>query len=458
MKSKILFLGVLTLLLLLPAGVALAQGPDDGSGPGQVFTNQDFALKSGETFDGDLSVINGNLSMAEGSVVHGDVFVTRGSATVAGQVDGNLAVVAGESAFAGTGFVRGDVFALGGTHDLAGQVNGNVSILFGQTILRSSALIRGDLLVAPGDLTREEGAQVEGDVVTRLTIPPLLSGEKESGQLPKLAPSPQPRSPEWTPTPRPNPPVVTPSNQPGQRLERFAVRLLTALIWSVAVIILGALTVLIWPRPTQRVADCITAVPAQSFGLGLLTFLLAVGLEVVAAFLVVLVVLAGALLMATIILIPVGLLLMILSVLLLLPVPLALIGGVVLGWVGLAELIGRRLLSGLYAQGASPLAATLVGLVVTLIPAAVLWIIQPGCCGLPFVIVLTSIGLGSVFHTRFGTQGCQRERWPADAAVAPAGTTREDEVQPAPAVVDELPAEAMEQDKGQPDIPPALSP
>jgi cytoskeletal protein CcmA (bactofilin family) len=446
MHRKILVLGVLILLLLVPVGVASAQGPVPGSGGDHVFQGENVSLKAGDTFNGALSVLNGNLDMAEGSTVQGDVFVAHGQATIAGQVDGNLAVAAGDVELASGSLVRGDVFAVGGTHDLAGQVNGNVSILFGDLVLRSSAVIRGELLVAPGDLSREEGAQVEGNVVTRLTLPPTPSGERQPEQSPKLTPVPSTQ------------PAVPESGQWRYRIERVVGRVLAVLVLSGVFMLVGALIALIWPRPTQRVAECIAAMPAQSFALGLLTFLLAVGLEVAAVFLIVLVVLVAALLMATVILIPVGLLLILLSGLLLLPVPLALAGGALLGWVGLAELLGRKLLAGLRVQSVSPLGATLVGLLLTVAPAAILWIIHPWCCGWPFVIIVTSIGLGAVFHTRFGTQGCRRAGSSprSDALPAEPAAQSKDDLNPAEPAA--LPAEAMGQDAGQPDTPSASTP
>jgi hypothetical protein len=460
MKRWTLLFGVLVLLLLLPAEIAFAQGPVDGSGDGHVFTKQDVSLKPGETFEGDLSVIDGNLDMAEDSIVQGDVFVAGGRATISGQVNGNLAILGGDVALADIGQVRGDLFAMGGKHDLAGQVNGSVSILFGQTILRSSVIIRGDLLASPANLTREEGAQVNGNVVTRLTLPPFLSGEgtSEAGRLPEVTPAPAtPQSPEVIP-PVQTQPSVTRSSDFGERLARFAGRVLSAMLLSILVLAVGALIVLVWPLPTHRVAECIAALPGQSFGLGLLTFLLAAGLEVVAVFLMVLVILVGALLMATIILIPVGLLLIILSGLVLLPVPLALAGGLLLGWVGLAEIIGHKLLDALHAHNPSPLADVLVGLLVTIVPAVILWIIQPWCCGFPFVIILTSVGLGAVFHTRFGTQGCQKEERFREPDALPADAAGSDVAQPATLEAGALPVGAMDQEAGLPDVLPLPPP
>jgi hypothetical protein len=178
--------------------------------------------------------------------------------------------------------------------------------------------------------------------------------------------------------------------------------------------------------------------PVQSFGLGLLTFLIAAGLEALATVLMILVILIAAALISTVILIPVGLLLILLSILLLLPVPLALAGAMVLGWVGLAQVIGQQVFKLLKSGYVRPLGAVLVGLLVTVPLAAILWIVQPACCAWPFVVLLTSVGLGAVFHTRFGRQNCQQPGPPAGPEL--------------------LPAAAMDEETGQPDGPVAGTP
>jgi uncharacterized RDD family membrane protein YckC len=184
--------------------------------------------------------------------------------------------------------------------------------------------------------------------------------------------------------------------------------------------------------------------PVQSFALGLLTFLIAAVLESIAAVLLILIVLVAAALISTVILIPIGLLLILLSVLVLLPVPLALMAGMVLGWISLAQLIGKKIGKVLKTGGLQPLAATLLGLLVTVPVAALLWILKPVCCAWPFVILLTSLGLGAVFHTRFGRQPCDQ----AKPASAPEGEAVGVEV---------LPAEAMDDEAGEPDLPPDVT-
>jgi len=180
--------------------------------------------------------------------------------------------------------------------------------------------------------------------------------------------------------------------------------------------------------------------PAKSFVLGLLTFLIAAVLEALAGVLLILLIVVGAGLIGTVILSPIGLLLILLSVLVLLPVPLALLVGLVLGWVALAELIGQKVGKALRVRKLQPLGATLIGLLITVPVTAVLWVIEPCCCAWPFVILLTSIGLGAVFHTRFGKQDCRQ--------LTPPSKLQEKAGEP-----EALPAEAMDEEAGAPDQP-----
>jgi hypothetical protein len=110
----------------------------------------------------------------------------------------------------------------------------------------------------------------------------------------------------------------------------------------------------------------------------------------------------------------------------------------VLGWVALAELVGRQVVKILKAGPVRSLGATLVGLIITVSVATLLWLIWPLCCGWPFVILLTSLGLGAVIHTRFGRQSCSQSQPPAEPEL--------------------LPAEAMDEEAGMPDEAPGNTP
>ncbi len=437
MRKKGLWLGLLLLaLLLLPASTVLAGEPGIIYDTGQIFVDEDVTLEPGQTFNGDMGVFNGNLTVPRGSQVNGDVFVTNGDAEIDGQINGSLAVISGDLELGQSALAKGDVFVMSGDQEIAGRVTGDVSVMFGNIDLKETADVDGDVVVLSGSLERASGAQVRGAEMREIPLPrmPIIPERPRVPEIPVPPELPELRErvPAVPPVPRIQP------ETPVQQFGRFVGRSMAAGFMGLLFIALGTLIVFIWPRPTRRVTDCIATMPLQSFVLGLLTFLIALVLEALAVVLMILVIMVAAALISTIILIPVGLLLILLSVLVLLPVPLALVAGMVLGWVALAELVGRQVVRILKAGQVQSLGATLVGLIITVAVATLLWLIWPLCCGWPFIILLTSLGLGAVIHTRFGRQSCSQSQPPAGP--------------------DLLPAEAMDEEAGLPDEAPGNTP
>ncbi len=441
MKKRGLWFGLLLLLLLvLPASAALADNPVVYYDGGRIFVDEDVTLEPGETFSGDLGVFNGDLTVPRGSMLNGDVFVSEGDLDIAGQINGSVAVFSGNLALAEGGQIQGDVFVLSGGQEIAGRVTGDLSVMFGDIELQGTAIVQGDVVIISGSLQREGGAQVLGQELREFRLPalPLLRETPRVPEVPEVPRVPEaPRVPEVPQVPRVTPPSVH-RQTAGQGIGSFVGRVLGAGFFSMLLIALGVLIVFVWPRATRRVSDCIAAMPVQSFVLGLLTFLIAAVLEALAMVLMILIILVAAALISTIILIPVGLLLILLSVLVLLPVPLLLAAAMVLGWVALAEFVGRKLIDLLKAGHVQALGATLVGLLVTVSFAALLWVIKPLCCAWPYVILLTSVGLGAVIHTRFGRQSCRHS-----------GASAQPEL---------LPPEAMDDETGKPDLPSSGTP
>jgi len=419
-KKRIVRLGVVIGFLFLLATQVFAAEECFGFDDGRVFVDEDVSLEPGERFSGDLAVFGGDLTIPQGSTVNGDVFVSGGTVLVAGRVNGDLAVTSGDLLLDESGYVAGDVFGLGKV-DVGGQVGGDLANLFGSVVLRNTAVVHGDLLALSGSVEREPGATVLGDEVAGAPLPgmPRFPEEPAVPEVRHLTPEP-PQLPV-----RPSGPTL------GQRIGRFVSRSLAATFLGLLFVGLGLLIVYIWPRQTQQVSDCITALPWQSFGLGLLTYLIALGLESLAVVLMILVILVAAALISTVILIPVGLFLILISGLVLLPVPLALVGAMVLGWVGLADLVGRKVLALLNVRDVKPAGAVLVGLLLSVGLAATFWLLKPLCCGWPFIVLMTSIGLGAVLNSRFGTQSCRES--------------------PAAPPSEPLPLEAMDEEAGRPD-------
>lgn len=420
------------MLLLWSASVVFADAPVLSLDGGRIFVDEDVSLPSGETFRGDIGVFDGDLTVPQGSTIEGDVFITNGDANIAGRVNGSVAIMSGDSVLKETGVVQGDLFVMRGDLDSAGQVHGDLSVMFGDLALRSSAVVVGNLTVVSGSYERAPGAQVRGEELAEIPLPkiPFMSEKLTLPDVPALPETPD--IPRWT---LPTPPVPPQFHREalGQRIGHFIGRIMTVGFLSLIFMAVGLLIVFFWPRATRQVSECIAVMPAQSFVLGLLTFLIAIVLESVAVVLMIVILLVAALLIGTVVLIPFGLLMLLLSVLVLLPVPLALVGAVVLGWMGLAELLGQQILRMLRIHDVTSLGAVLVGLLITVPLAAMLWILNPICCAWPFVILLTSVGVGAVIHTRFGTQSCRQYSQSTSADV--------------------LPAEAMDEEVGQADGP-----
>lgn len=393
----------LALLWLWPIAAVFADGGAPPSDPGRIFLGENVSLDAGQVFDGDLGVFDGNLAVPETSVVNGDVFIVNGNVDLAGRVNGSLAVIRGSLRMTETSRVEGDVLGVSGDQEVAGRVGGDLSSLFGQIRLRSTAVIEGDVTTISGGLERQAGARILGKEIPEISLPRpwLIAPETE---LPWGLASPPP-----------------PYETLGQRIVRFVGRVLTAGFLGLLAIGLGLLIVYLWPKTTQQVAERIAAMPAQSFGLGLLTYLIAAVLESLAMVLMILIILLAAVLVSTVILIPVGLLLILLSGLVLLPVPLALAGAVVLGWVGLAELIGRKVFKALHRETIGSVGAVLVGLLITVSLSALLWIVKPLCCAWPFVFLVSSVGLGAVIYPFLERS---RARLPQPSQEAPSGSSQ----------------------------------
>ncbi len=205
---------LLALVLLLVVGQpVLAQG----GGGGRVVFGQDFALRSGESLDGDLVVFGGDVFLEQDSIVRGAVMALGGAVEVAGRVDG-------------------DVFSMGGDVHLAG-----------------TARILGSV-VASGEVVQGPGAVVRGDVATGLRRGPVLPLGRR-WRTPCLA-----CVPIW--------PL-------GRGFGGVLISSAQTLLGSLVLIGLGLLVVLLVPAPTRVGAQTATAYPLQSIGVGLLTLVAA---------------------------------------------------------------------------------------------------------------------------------------------------------------------------------------
>lgn len=232
-RSLAAILAVLVALAALPGVVAA----EDRTGDTVV-------VEDGETVDGDLDAVGGNVIIR--GTVTGDLRAFSGNVIIEGEVRGNVEAVGGNVRVAGD--VGGDVTATGGNvvvaenatvagafEAAAGSVTvdgtvGEAQIGAGSIRVGPSAVVEGDLRYG-GNLTVADGATIRGETIRDESI-------AAGPQLPTVP---------WAGT-----------------LYGFLTNLL-----------LGALLLLLVPRFSSRVAAYGVDSPLRAGGIGLLALLLA---------------------------------------------------------------------------------------------------------------------------------------------------------------------------------------
>lgn len=320
MRKLVLTLIATLVLALIPANAAAG-----GRMEGRVVMGGDFTLTAGEVLDGDLVVLGGNVTIEEGSLVKGSVFLLGGNASVAGEIEGDLAL-------------------LGGNMDL-----------------RATALVRGDVATLGGNLNRDEGAVVEGDVVSEdgVVLPFDVNVPEVDGLDFHFGPF------------------------SGLRPFRFFSLGINPLLGSILLVFqslviaaLAVLVVMFWPNPTARAAKAVVDQPILAGGLGLLTALVVPVLAIVLVF--------------TILLIPVSMV-----------AALALAMAFVFGWIAIGLEVGKRLSEALKWDSHPAAAAGLGTLLLTFVVGG---IARFSCFGSLLVLFVLFLGLGGVILTRFGSR------------------------------------------------------
>ncbi|MCD6345162.1 MAG: polymer-forming cytoskeletal protein [Anaerolineae bacterium] len=293
----------------------------------------------------------GPYTLAEGDSATGDLLVF-GPVKLGedSSLDGDL-VVFGAATLEEGATVTGDL-AVFGAADISGKVEGDV-FSAGEMQLEETAHIEGDVAVM-GNLSRDEGAFVGGEIT---------SGEGTAGF-------------SW------NFPIVGPVTLTAPTTRPVWVQLLLDLLRGfVAIVALGLFALLIagvWPVQLERAGRVLTEEPLPTFGVGLLV-LLAAGFIIL-------------LLSLTVCLTPFALLIA------------TIVGvGMVLGWVALGDVLGRRILVGLFKQRqVTAIGSTVLGTVLITTLAALVSLV-PDCLFILLIFPLLALAAGAVTLTRFGT-------------------------------------------------------
>ena len=288
-----------------------------------------------ESFD-DKVVFGGTYTLSEGESLDGSLVVFGGAATLE----------AGSAA-------KGDVVLIGGTVDIAGEVNGNVVGIGGVVRLKDQAVVHGDLMTLGATLNREEGARVDGQIISGSDAPFNLNIPGDEGI--NVVKSPK---------------VEVKTSNPILEMMWFFFR--TFMYAALAVLL-----VIFFSKQTDRVARAAFSQPVITGGAGLLTAILAP--------------LALVAITITIILIPVTLVAIVL-----------LVAAWLMGWVALGLEVGRRITKALNIDLAPAISAGIGTFILAFVLGGFSQAIA--CIGwLPQTLV-GIWGLGAVLMTRFGTQ------------------------------------------------------
>jgi hypothetical protein len=335
---------ILVLLFLSLATPVLADGPDGDV----VIWGKSYTLASGENIKGDLLVYGGNVTLEPESEVKGDVTV------------------------------------FGGTLTLAGQVDGDVSVWGGDVNITADATVRGDVMSVGGKLNRHSKADIRGHEIEGFPF--------DLPKEPKLPQRPEP----------PKPPKVPPAPSPdrGNGFLKGIGGFFRSVFGIVLMMVLGILVVAFIPRHTETVAETMVRAPVKSLLSGLVAL---VGGSVILLMLV----LVGALLTATICLAPIGLAMF-------LPV---LVAGIALlfGWIAAGLLLGTKILRALKKDEPVPVTAVAVGMLALSLLSAI------PCIGWALALVTVVWSLGAVVHSLFGTRP-----WDSPATPGPTGAADAD--------------------------------
>ncbi len=208
----------------------------------------DVVVAGGQVrIDGDVAgdvIAAGGLTTLRGRV-RDDVRVAGGRVTIGAVVGGDLVVAGGSVELTPMAQVKGRVRVIGGAVDVAGQIGGRLDVAGGS--VRLDGQIAGDVRLAGG--TARLGPRV--DIAGTLTYlgpdaPEIHPDAKIAGGLRHQAPA---------------------IRDTAERAGRFAVTVF-AVALNAGLALLGAALVLIWPGATRDVAARIGGHPVESLALG----------------------------------------------------------------------------------------------------------------------------------------------------------------------------------------------
>jgi hypothetical protein len=318
----------------------------------------------------------------------GDVVIFGKSYTLESEqeIKGDLVVYGGDVTVETASKVRGNVTVFGGNLTLSGEVDGDVTVWGGNVKIEDTAVVRGQLMTVGGELDRAPGADIRGGEIEGLPIP----------GVPERSDVPEPSSP--------------PATERGSSLVSRISGFFRGLFGILLSMVLGILVVAFIPRHTETVAETMVKEPAKSFLTGLVAL-------IVGPIALLVLIIIGSLLVATLCLAPVGLALY-------LPTLVAAIA-LLFGWIAAGLLLGTKVLRAIRNKEPTPVSAVAIGILLLSMLAAI------PCVGWALATGVAMWSLGAVIHSRFGTRPWDTNEADAEipeAEIAPDYDPRIDQV------------------------------
>ncbi|NWF65019.1 MAG: hypothetical protein HXY38_12015 [Chloroflexi bacterium] len=305
--------------------------------------------------DESIFLFGQNYTLREGETLNGSIAVFGGNVQIEkdAEVNGSIAVFGGNVNIADGVSVDGSVAAFGSNMSISGIINGDIVIVGGNVLLTEASTVDGDIATFGGQVTQEPGAEVTGEITNN--TPPEIGS---------------PETPETTDMPNvPVLPEVKVSFNPF-------LDVLSAVGWAVLIAIVGMLLSLFLQPQLDRTASAITRQPVIAGAYGVLIFLaLPVGLIIM---------------IVTLILIPVAAIAAIM-------VPLAWLFGV----IAMGQEVGERFAKAIN-QVWTPILATGFGTFLLVLVTRLLNTIP--CVGWLLSTIVALVGIGAVAMTWFGTR------------------------------------------------------
>ena len=294
--------------------------------------------------------------------ISGGSFVLHANETI----EGDLVVLGGSATLEAGARVEGDVNIAGGSVDIAGTVTGDVNVLGGSIKLRTGSVVEGGTQIVGGSIDREDGAVVQQDDSKNaaLKIDPPAGRFDIGKQISREITAEMARANAAD--------RQTNENQDWQ--SAWAIISGILFVASLVLMVLVSVSVVtLVPAKTHLMLATARSEWLVSGGIGLLSIIALSILIALFTLTLCLIPLAGVL-------------------------GLALIAGSLIGIAVIAQYVGERLMLGLGKHGwAAPKTAAIGALAIALVGAIPV-------INILIYLMLTSIGLGALVLTRFGTR------------------------------------------------------